>query len=267
MANKAEKVKKPSVKTNKSATKIDASGIHYKQLNEMVRDAIDNGAKDVHLANVNGQRYIGAGLKSKDANILIDGVPGNDLAIFMDGPTIRVRENAQDGVSNTMNSGKVIVENDAGDVLGYGMRGGKLFVRGNVGYRVGIHMKAYEELVPKIVVGGRAMDFFGEYMAGGIMVLLGLNGYSEKHPLTGNFVGTGMHGGTIYARGDIQKYQLGKEVAVFDINESDNKLLKELLTEYCNDLGLSFNDVMRERFIKLLPFSNRPYGKLYCNQP
>lgn len=266
MASKVEKFNKSITKANQSV-KIDACGIHYKQLNEMIRDYISDGVKKIHVENVNGHRYIGAGIKAKDVDILIDGVPGNDLAVFMDGPVLRIRENAQDGVSNTMNSGKVIVEKDAGDVLGYGMRGGKLFVRGNVGYRVGIHMKAYEELVPKIVVGGRAMDFFGEYMAGGIIVLLGLDGSSKEHPLVGNFVGTGMHGGVIYVRGDIHKYQLGKEVAVFDLDENDNELLKELLTEYCSDLYLNFDDIIREKFIKLLPFSNRPYGKLYCNQP
>ena len=34
-----------------------------------------------------------------------------------------------------------------------------------------------------------AGDFFGEYMAGGIMILLGMNG---KSPLVGDYVGTGM---------------------------------------------------------------------------
>ena len=66
--------------------------------------------------------------------------------MFMDGPTLEVFGNAQDGVGNTMNAGTVIVHGDAGDVLGYGMRGGKVFIKGDVGYRVGIHMKAYEDL-------------------------------------------------------------------------------------------------------------------------
>lgn len=39
------------------------------------------------------------------------------------------------------------------------MRGGRIFVRGNVGYRAGIHMKAYQEKVPVIIVGGETGAF------------------------------------------------------------------------------------------------------------
>lgn len=258
---------KEKIKKAELTVQIDAFGIYYKQLNEMVRDEITRGAKRIHLTNVNGQRYIGAAVGNKDVDITIDGVPGNDLAVFMDGPTVRVRENGQDGICNTMNSGKVIVEGDAGDVLGYGMRGGKLFIKGEVGYRVGIHMKAYREFVPKIVIGGNARDFLGEYMAGGMIVLLGLGPISETHPLVGNFVGTGMHGGVIYIRGTVEKHQLGKEVAVFELDDNDKQQLDELLTEYCNDLGINKKDIDGKDFIKLLPFSHRPYGKLYCMQP
>ena len=42
------------------------------------------------------------------------------------------------------------------------MRGGEIFIKGDVGYRVGIHMKAYLDHQPKIVVGGKAGDFLGE---------------------------------------------------------------------------------------------------------
>jgi glutamate synthase domain-containing protein 3 len=247
---------------------IDAFGIYYKELNEMIRDHISDGKKEIILKNVNGQRYIGGAIRRNDVNITIDGVPGNDLASFMDGPTVRVRENAQDGICNTMNSGKVIVEGDAGDVLGYGMRGGKLFVKGDVGYRVGIHMKAYENNIPVIVAGGKARDFFGEYMAGGILVLLGMeNSNNKKDPLVGDYVGTGMHGGTIYLRGKVDKYQLGREVGVLEPDEEDKKLLEKLLAEYCADLKMDLKETLAGDFIKLAPFSHRPYGKLYCNQP
>ena len=56
------------------------------------------------------------------------------------------------------------------------MRSGKIFIKGDVGYRVGIHMKAYENLYPVIIIGGTAQDFLGEYMAGGLLIVLGLNG-------------------------------------------------------------------------------------------
>ena len=51
----------------------------------------------------------------------------------------------------------------------------KTYLRDDVGYRAGIHMKEYGDKKPVLVIGGTAQDFFGEYMAGGIVILLGLN--------------------------------------------------------------------------------------------
>src|ERR1035437_8831879 len=165
----------PKSTTVGEVTTIDADGIYYRNMNEAVRAAFAAGSKTVVLQHVNGQRYIGTGISGAEKRIEINGTPGNDLATFMDGPTVIVNANAQDGVGNTMNAGKVIIHGDAGDVLGYGMRGGHVLIKGDVGYRVGIHMKAFESLVPVMVCGGKARDFFGEYMAGGILVLLGMN--------------------------------------------------------------------------------------------
>src|SRR3989337_80257 len=165
---------------------IDAKGIYYRELNSKVRDAVSKGEKEILLKNVNGQYYIGDGLQG-DVKITIEGVPGNDLAPFLEGPPMIIKANAQDNIGNTMNSGKVVVHGNAGDVLGYGMRGGKLHIRGDVGYRVGIHMKGYKKQMPVIISGGSAGDFFGQYMAGGVLVLLGLSNDGEA--LVGAYLG------------------------------------------------------------------------------
>lgn len=242
--------------------RIDARGIYYRELNQMVRDAVARGEKELVLDNVNGQRYIADGLNEK-VTIIINGVPGNDLAAFMNGPTVIVNDSAQDAVGNTMNQGKVVIHGNAGDVLGYGMRGGKLFIRGDVGYRVGIHMKSYRKQVPAIIAGGRAGDFFGEYMAGGILVLLGLDS-EDSEGLVGDYLGTGMHGGVIYIRGQVYEEQLGKEVGQVELDDEDRKLLSEYLEEFCRDFGLDLKEVMRKDFTKLIPASSRPYGNLYA---
>jgi glutamate synthase domain-containing protein 3 len=218
----------------------------------------------VRITGVNGQRYIGTGISGADRVIEIDGTPGNDLAAFMDGPTVVVRGNAQDGVGNTMNAGAVYVHGDAGDVLGYGMRGGKVFVRGDVGYRVGIHMKAYESLMPIVVCGGKARDFFGEYMAGGLLVLLGKHTQFADQPLVGAFCGTGMHGGAIFVRGEVEEWQCGKEVGIFAADEDDMARLRPVLAEWCEVFGESLDEVLSVPFTKLVPASHRPYGKLYA---
>jgi glutamate synthase domain-containing protein 3 len=240
---------------------IDAKDIHYRELNERIHQVVRQGAKEIFLQNINGQRYIGDGIRGK-IKIKIEGVPGNDLAAFMDGPIIITHSNAQDAVANTMNKGKVVIHGNAGDVLGYGMRGGKLFIRGDVGYRVGIHMKAFNKQIPVIIIGGTAKDFLGEYQAGGVIVLLGLD--RDGSPLAGNYIGTGMHGGVIYIRGKVDPFQLGKEVSISSANKMDEECLRLYLREYCEDFGLSLDDVMRNKFIKLLPTHLRPYGKIYA---
>ena len=88
------------------------------------------------------------------------------------------------------------------------MRGGKIFVRGDVGYRVGIHMKTYKSNVPIIVAGGRAGDFLGEYMAGGIIIILGIHDEAKKNNLLVDLVATGQHGGAIYVRGEVDDNKL-----------------------------------------------------------
>lgn len=242
--------------------KIDANGIQYKDLNDQIRRAVDRGAREITLENVNGQRYIGAGLRGNDIDIKIFGVPGNDLAAFMDGATISVFANGQDAVGNTMNSGKVSIHGDAGDIVGYSMRGGKIFIEGDAGYRVGIHMKSYKESSPVIIIGGCSRDFLGEYMAGGVLIVLGLKENISK--VVGTYVGTGMHGGVIYIRRELDDHQLGGGVKALEPDEEDIETIEEYLEEYSDDFNLDLNAIMEEDFVKLIPQSDRPYGKLYA---
>ncbi|HEY4715814.1 MAG TPA: hypothetical protein VII00_01785 [bacterium] len=242
--------------------KIDANGLYYKILNEKIRDLVDKGERTIDLVNVNGQRYIADGI-TKDIRITINGVPGNDLGCFMNGPQIIVNNNAQDGVGNTMNGGKIIVKGLAGDVCGYGMRGGKMFILGDAGYRVGIHMKGYKNLNPFIVIGGNSGDFLAEYMAGGVMVLLRMFGRNNGNGKLGDYLGTGMHGGTVYVRGGVNKKNLGKGVGFAEITASDRKVLDGIIREYAADLEVNAEEILKADFHKLTPLSSRPYGQLY----
>lgn len=239
--------------------KIDAAGLHYKVLNEKIHQAINDGVKHIFLENVCGQRFIADGLCS-DIELTINGVPGNDLGAFMDGPRIFVKGNAQDGVGNTMNSGEIVVYGDCGDIAGHSMRGGRIFIKGNAGYRIGIHMKAYRDMFPVMIIGKGAKDFFGEYMAGGLLVVLGL----ETDEMLGDFIGTGMHGGAIFVRGGLDERCLGKEVKITKPTEDDYALLKTHLKDYCRYFALNLDEILKKPFLKLYPYSHRPYGRLYA---
>jgi len=244
--------------------RIDARGLHYRELNQLIRQAVAQGESEILLDHVNGQRYIGDGLKG-NAQIQIHGTPGQDLAAFMSGPTIRVEGNAQDAVANTMNSGKVVISGMAGDVLGYGMRGGKLYVGRDAGYRIGIHMKSYRHLVPVIIIGGKVGDFLGEYMAGGVLIVLGMSedGRSDGRPLAGDYLGVGMHGGAIYLRRSVDRNRIGKEIHATELSPEDHQLLQTELSEFCQDLGWDLEKIWEVPFTKLAPVSHRPYGGHY----
>jgi glutamate synthase domain-containing protein 3 len=195
--------------------------------------------------------------------IEIFGTPGNDLGAFMDGPRIIVHGNAQDGCGNTMNSGEIIVHGHAGDILGLSARGGKIFVREDVGYRAGIHMKEYKEKKPVLVIGGTAQDFLGEYMAGGVLIILGLTlGQGESYKA--RFIGTGMHGGVIYLSGSVNDFQLGKEVGVAKLGEADYPVLEKFVNEFAIYFGYDAKELLKRNFTKLYPRWLRPYGTLYA---
>jgi len=240
--------------------KIDTNGVYYRDLNKQLRELIKNSSK-IELHNVHGQRYIGTDL-NKTVEIEIYGTPGNDLGAFMNGPRLVVHGNAQDGCGNTMNEGEIIVHGRAGDAVGLSARGGNIFIKGDVGYRAGIHMKEYQGKRSLIVIGGTAQDFLGEYMAGGVIILLGLN-LKEGESHRTKWVGTGMHGGVIYVRGTIPGYHLGKEVGVTKLDENDVTFLKEHINRFAELFGYDTGTILKGDFIKLYPRFLRPYGRLY----
>ncbi len=250
------------VKRTDYTVEIDAYNLSQRELNAQLRYEVSNGTRRIELRNIYGQRYIGTDL-DKPVEIDIVGVPGNDLGAFMNGPKIVIHGNAQDGCGNTMNDGEIIVHGHAGDITGLAARGGKIFIREDVGYRAAIHMKEYGEKKPVLVIGGTAQDFFGEYMAGGIVILLGLNLKAGEHHKA-KYIGTGMHGGVIYLRGTVEDYQLGKEVGIANLEEEDLQVLQKFVGEFAFHFGFDAGDILKHKFIKLFPLWLRPYGRLYA---
>lgn len=235
--------------------KIDTTGMYYKDLNDIVADSDD---KKIELDNVLGQRYIGCALKGYE--ITINGTPGNALAAYMDGSEIMVNGNAQDAVGDTMNQGRVVVQGSCGDTCGYAARGGEIFIRDNTGYRTGIHMKEYRDMKPVIIVGGKTGDFLGEYLAGGMILVLGIG--VDGIPV-GRFCGTGMHGGVIYIRTKEVPGDLPKQVKVEALDDADLSKIRWYVNLYCGFFGGDPEKLMKADFIKLTPNSANPYQQLY----
>jgi len=243
---------------------IDASGrdewgrpIDYRTLNVEIRKAMEEGAARIIINGVMGQRYIASASTCKDLYIGIKGTPGNNLGAFLNGPTIEVFGNAQDMTGNTMTSGRIVVHGNAWDVTGLAARGGRIMVKGNSGYRVGIHMKEFGAQRPTIVIGGRAGDYLGEYMAGGNVLVLGI-GVAEGQSPVGSAIGAGIHGGLIYIRGPVHQHQLGIGAAVKPLTDDDKALLEDLMSDYERSFGANLGRDW-SKITKVEPLSSRPF--------
>jgi len=233
---------------------ISAKNLAFKELNNQIRYS----EHDIQIDDCYGQRFIGSGLKK---NLTINGTPGNALGAYLDGGVITVNGNAQDAVGDTMNSGKIIIHGNAGDALGYAMRGGSIFVRGDSGYRTGIHMKEYKDKKPVIVIGGRVGSFLGEYLAGGLIVVLGI-GTEDKLPV-GNFTGTGMHGGRIFIRTAAKLTNLPAQVAVSVASKDELNEISDYIAEFAEYFTMDASSFMNDCFYMLTPNAKNPYKQLY----
>ncbi len=204
-----------------AATTLDATGAGFSEINEFLREAYRSGSDSVTIDNVGGQRYLGIGFSTKQEDgtrrkfkVQLNGYPGNCLANLNDGVTYEVHGNVSDDLADTMHAGLVVVHGSARDVAGQTLQGGRIFVRGSVGNRAGIQMREYKQARPFFIVGETADDYLGEYMAGGMMVILNLSGSDRP---VGKFAATGLVGGTIYIRGEVDPTQLGLPPSAEDI--------------------------------------------------
>ncbi len=234
---------------------IQANGIDCRSLNEALRNA--GGECEIH--GCLGQRFLAAGLNA--CSLTIHGVPGNALGAYLNGAEIRTDGNAQDAVGDTMNAGKIVVNGNIGDAAGYAMRGGMILVKGNAGYRAGIHMKAYREKLPVMIIGGRTGSFLGEYQAGGLIAVLGL--HADGKEIVGNYPCTGMHGGKLFLRSDCAGITFPKQVNTRLATAEDKEELRPSLQEFCKEFGYDLRALLSSAYTVVTPDSKNPYKQMY----
>ncbi len=235
---------------------INTENLDHRAINEAIRKAGNN----CEITGCLGQRFLCAGMSGGNVTIS-GGIPGNALGAYLNGGTVTVNSNAQDAVGDTMNAGKIVIHGNVGDAVGYAMRGGKIFVQGDAGYRAGIHMKAYKEKIPVLVIGGKAGSFLGEYQAGGVIVVLGLTPGDRR--IVGNFPGTGMHGGKMILRSDCRNVVFPGQVTARAATPEDKKEIETYVSEYCALFGGSAEEILKSPFTVVTPDSKNPYRQLY----
>jgi glutamate synthase domain-containing protein 3 len=239
--------------------RIDATDMDYTSLNRRIREAAAGGASEVVLDHVLGQRFIADGLKG-NVRIVVNGVPGGDLGMFMSGPTCIVHGNAEHAPGNTMDAGMIVIHGSAGDAVAHSMRGGKVLVRDDIGYRGGIHMKEYQGKSPVLMVGGRARAFLGEYMAGGLIIVFGMEG---EPAVAERGIGSGIHGGEIYIRGPVEDRLLGVGATKKPFGDAEQKRIAPCIDEFCTRFSMDASSLQGAQYTRIGPASARPFANKY----
>ncbi len=168
--------------------------------------------------------------------ITVTGSSGQSLGAFLPrGLTLRLRGDANDYVGKGLSGGRIVIapsseatftseENViAGNVIGYGATAGEIFVSGVVGERCGVRNSG-----AVIVVEG-AGDHAGEYMTGGMVVILGR---------VGRNLAAGMSGGTLYLYDPHETIHEHLSNGVYEIDPldaRDDDVLLALLTRFVKE--------------------------------
>ena len=234
---------------------IDARKFQQTALNQEIQ--LHPG--DIQLKHCQGQRFIAAGRSA--GRLEVCGVPGNALGAYLNGAYVEVMGNAQDAVGDTMNAGRIVVHGCIGDTAGYAMRGGEIYVEGDAGYRAGIHMKAYQDKFPVLVIGGRAGGFLGEYQAGGMIVVLGLN--TDGKAIVSNYPCTGMHGGKLFLRSDCKSVLFPEQVSARPATAGDMAEVSPYLEQYARLFQYDYDAIFDSAFTVVVPDNQSPYKQMY----
>ncbi len=189
--------------------KQEGTRIESRILEERIQDAVANGHHHLEIRAF-GQHNIGGRLwkaGQDPVHIRVTGPPGQRLGSFGFPNTLIEVEGPASDDTGWLNAGaNIVVRGHAGNGTCNGMAQGTVWVAGNVGARSMTMTKRNPRFAPpELWVLGTVGDYFGEFMAGGVAVVCGINGQNP-----GNVLGyrpfVGMVGGRCYFRGPHNGY-------------------------------------------------------------
>ena len=122
-------------------------------------------------------------------------------------------------------------------------------------------MKEYKGKIPVMIIGGTAGSFLGEYQAGGLIVVLGLEAKDDR--IVGFFPCTGMHGGKMFLRSDCRDIKFPDQVTARPAGSKDLEELKPYVSEFCDLFGYDVNEILSAPFTVVTPDSKNPYTQMY----
>jgi glutamate synthase domain-containing protein 3 len=195
--------------TTRIAT-VDAEGLATREVNRAIKQAIAEGASEIHVLNPAGRHSYAVGLKAEGVTIVFEGPVGWYAAGMNYGPHVVVRGNCGWAVGECMMDGRIDVLGHAGSGAAASIRGGSVFVQGDAGARAGIAMKG-----GLLVIAGNAGYMSGFMMQQGIIVICGD---------AADGIGDSMYEGTIFVGGSVSSR--GADAEVEDLTDDDAASLR-----------------------------------------
>ena len=201
--------------------KEDEVRVSSRVLEERIQKAVTEGRRNLHIEAF-GQHGIGGRLwkdQKETVHVRVEGHPGQRLgSMGLPRTLVEVLGPASDDVGWLNAGAEIVVHGNAGNGVANAMAQGKIFVGGNVGARAMTMTKHNPRFdPPELWVLGSAGDYLGEFMAGGIAVICGVESQMPENVL-GYRPFVGMVGGRIFFRGPHGGYSQtdAKQVAIDD---------------------------------------------------
>jgi len=202
--------------------KQDGVRLDSRVLEEKIQRAVERGHREI-LVHAFGQHGIGGRLWKNggaDVHVRVEGHAGQRVgSMGFPRTIIEVMNPASDDLGWLNAGAHIIVYGNAGNGAANAMAQGKIYVAGNIGARGMTMTKQNPRFAPpELWVLGSVGDYFGEFMAGGMAVVCGIDPQNAANvlgyrPLVGMVGGKvffrGPHGG--YSQNDAKRMPIEKE--------------------------------------------------------
>lgn len=178
-------------------------------LEERVQRALVEGHRKLEIV-ARGQHGLGGrlwGSGDDPVHIRIAGQPGQRVgSMGFPNTFIEIFGPASDDVGWLNAGATIVVHGNAGNGVGNAMAQGKIYIQGNIGAR-GMTMTKHNPRfdAPELWVLGSVGDYFGEFMAGGVAVVCGVDTQNPDNVL-GYRPLVGMVGGKVFFHGPHEGY-------------------------------------------------------------
>ncbi|MDY6905765.1 MAG: FAD-dependent oxidoreductase [Thermodesulfobacteriota bacterium] len=219
--------------------KKDGIRIESRILEETIQAAVEQGERFLEV-DAFGQHGIGGRLwKAGDEPVhvrVIGHVGQRPGSLGFPNTQIEIMGPASDDVGWLNAGARIVVHGNAGNGLANAMAQGKVYVAGNIGARGMTMTKSNPRFdPPEVWVLGSAGDYFGEFMAGGIAVVCGVDSQTPDNVL-GYRPFVGMVGGKVFFRGPHKGFSTA-DAKQIPISDDDWQWLRKNLETYLDAIG------------------------------